>query len=125
MKYLLTVLITVLTSACAPASKNDASISQTPAPATTPTKPVCAVYDACTYSGGGFGGQRPVFNCVEKTLQAADHPEIAASYFQSQTCLTYREDFHDQQSFCGPMNQFPCTIQVQGPGPLAIPTLNL
>ncbi len=84
---------------------------------------ICQTYDACTYSGG-LGG-KPVFECLAKTLQLAQHPEIPLEYFQGQSCLTYKEDFHTQYEPCGPNFAFSCPTQIQGPGPKAIPALNL
>lgn len=124
MKFFIIVIASFLV-ACAPASKDLSGSIAGPIPAVPiPEKAVCQIYDACTYRGDGFVSQ-PVYNCVENTLKANEHPEIPVSYFNGESCLTYREDFHSQQSACGPMNQFICDTQMQGPGPLAIPTLNL
>lgn len=121
-----TILLLLFLSACAKPGQIDSgsqAVAPTPTPAPVAQAPTCAVFDSCTYSGGLFA--QPIYNCTVKTLQAADHPEIPASYFQGETCLTYREDFHSVNQYCGPMNQFPCTVSVQGPGPEAIPELGL
>lgn len=126
MKALI-ILATLMLAACAQPGQIDATNTPpavTPAnPTPTAQPPTCQVYDTCTYTGGVF--PQPVFNCVAKTLQADAHPEIPASFFAGESCLTYREDFHTEQSYCGPQNRFPCQVQVQGPGPEAIPALEL
>lgn len=107
MRFL--ILACLLLSACA---KGPNEQSQAPAPAPEPK-----VYDACTYSAGFI--PEPVFICVESTYLASEHPELAASLFAGADRLITREDFHQQQSYCGPFHMA-CMVLVQGPGPLAL-----
>ena len=122
---LISYMIFLFMAACA--GQNGASAPQlaaTPTPQPTATPVQCVVYDSCTYRNNGLTSS-PVYDCHETTLQASEHSEIAPSYFQGASCLTYREDFNTQMSFCGPMNQYTCYNEVQGPGPLALPGLGL
>lgn len=98
-----------------------AALAAAQAPILMPTPIACNMIDTCTYSGGVF--PRPTYNCVSTTYQALEHPEIDSYYFAGESCLTTKEDYLPQMSYCGPPGgpQFPCQIEVQGPGPAAIP----
>jgi hypothetical protein len=114
MKTLILVILALALSSC---GKNGSPTDPVVAPVADLT---CEVYDSCSY-GGGFA-RTPIYNCTEKTLQMADHPEISAQFFNKKTCLTTKEDFYSQRSVCG---MSICVTNIQGPGPLAIPALNL
>jgi hypothetical protein len=117
MKSIL-VLFTIALVGCAPPKGADPVEHVTlPTLIIQPVDHSCNVIDTCTYNG--TLNRQPRYICNTANFVASEHPEMDPALFAGKECLTAREDYHLQNSFCGPMN-FPCQIQVQGPGAPAL-----
>lgn len=122
MKHLILGLGLILTIGCGPAYQLAPQPSQTTSQATpesTPTPVPCIVIDKCTYNHNF--DPSPEYNCVVTNYNKSDNTQLNPALFGDSQCITTKEDYHTEESMCGPEHNFPCQIQVQGPGPVATP----